>query len=200
MIGYFRPENCDDIRIPCAYHPLPNFDSLRQQYVTLRDEPAMNTSVALQGFEITDYRKGRSVCPSDFPALSEFVWVADHVPDLACPRRNRPPIFVCPANLNDLRPLSRVHLMMIAAVASVFLAVLGTPLYFMFKAFRAARSDKQADDDSNLPWPTMVVVPKIRRGDGETASSESVGLLSMTDMPKGEYHAIESDSSSDENN
>lgn len=174
---------------------MPSFDNLLQQYAAVRDNPNTTNSVTLSNYVIPEYRQGRTMCPTEFPPLHAFLWEADHVPDLAC--RSEPTTFVCPANLDDLRPKpSRLYLLVVGA-AMLFLSVAMTMHLLLVSLLRHDdRSGKE--DDQTLPsWPTYVVVPKLRRsGDDETASSESRGLLSLKDMPKGEYHAIESETSS----
>ena len=211
ITGYFRPEDCDDIAIPCAYHPLPNFENLRQAYTTLIVDPNV-TSMALNvtDFVIPTSRRHHSICPSEFPTLSEFVWDADRVPDLSCPNpKYMPKLFVCPANLDDLRPKAHVipnivttPLYLITAVVAILALMLGLGLSSWFWMHRTRRGDDMSpnmDDNGKLPWSTIVVIPKLRRSEDDTASSESVGLLSMTDLLKGDYQAIESDASSEEN-
>jgi hypothetical protein len=31
-LGYFEPEGCNDIDVPCNYQPLPSFDNLEEAY------------------------------------------------------------------------------------------------------------------------------------------------------------------------
>lgn len=76
-IGYFSPEGCDDIDVPCNFIPFPQFNNLAQRYgavsVTANDLPA------------TDGRPAVTQCPAQFPPLSDFVWPSDSVDAFVCP-------------------------------------------------------------------------------------------------------------------
>lgn len=187
-LGYFKPENCDDIKIPCVYVPLPNFENLRLAY-----ENVSNISTPINDFVIPSSRQGRSTCPSAFPALNEFDWDADHWNDLACPPSGQPITFVCPANLDDLRPKprinSRVYLWAVAVAASFSLSLLFTSML---------RRIREANEQAKMQLATVVIIPKYRRNDVDASSDESEGLLSMTGIPKGDYQTLESDTSSEE--
>lgn len=78
-IGYFTPENCDDLTIPCVYQPFPQFETLATKYaaVDVSDEPNIDDYV------ITD--TSHPQCPSHFPALSTLKWPSASTEDLACP-------------------------------------------------------------------------------------------------------------------
>jgi 1,3-beta-glucanosyltransferase GAS5 len=77
-LGYFQPENCDDIDVPCVYMPFPEFSTLAAKYaaVDTSDEPNM-----------ADYSLERSLpaCPSEFLPLSSYSWTTSASEDLACP-------------------------------------------------------------------------------------------------------------------
>jgi hypothetical protein len=78
-IGYFTPENCNDIDIPCSYVPFPQFETLASKYaaVDTSSEPTMDactvTTTALPA------------CPESFPLIDDFDWTdVDAEPDLEC--------------------------------------------------------------------------------------------------------------------
>jgi hypothetical protein len=78
-IGYFTPEDCDDITIPCVYQPYPQFEILASKYaaVDISDEPDIDDYV------ITDTTYPQ--CPSQFPELSTLTWPSASTEDMACP-------------------------------------------------------------------------------------------------------------------
>jgi hypothetical protein len=86
-IGFFEPDDCDDIDIPCSYVPFPQFDTLAEKYaaVDTTDEPGLEDYV--------DIEMTLPVCPSQYPPLSSFTWASAEIEDLACPS----PVFIfCP--------------------------------------------------------------------------------------------------------
>ena len=78
-IGYFTPEDCDDLTVPCVYEPFPQFDILASKYAAadVSDEPNIDDYI------ITDTSYPQ--CPSHFPPLSTFTWPSASTEDLACP-------------------------------------------------------------------------------------------------------------------
>ena len=78
-IGYFTPEDCDDLTIPCVYQPYPQFEILASKYAAadVSEEPNIDDYV------ITDTTYPQ--CPSQFPALSTFTWPSASTEDMACP-------------------------------------------------------------------------------------------------------------------
>lgn len=78
-IGYFTPENCDDLTIPCVYQPYPQFEILASKYAAadFSDEPNIDDYVVTD----TTYPQ----CPSQFPALSTLTWPSASTEDMACP-------------------------------------------------------------------------------------------------------------------
>jgi hypothetical protein len=78
-VGYFTPEDCDDITIPCVYIPYPQFEILASKYAAadFSDEP-----------NIDDYVVADSTypqCPPQIPALNTFTWPSASTEDMACP-------------------------------------------------------------------------------------------------------------------
>jgi hypothetical protein len=86
-VGFFEPDDCDDINIPCSYVPFPQFDTLAEKYA------AVNT-IDMPGLEeYVDIEMTLPVCPSPNPPLSSFTWASAEIEDRACPN----PVFVfCP--------------------------------------------------------------------------------------------------------
>jgi hypothetical protein len=100
-VGFFEPDDCDDIDIPCSYVPFPQFDTLAEKYaaVDATDEPGLE--------EYVDIEMTLPVCPSQYLPLSSFTWASAEIEDLACPS----PVFVfcsgVPAGCSNLgMPLS----------------------------------------------------------------------------------------------
>ena len=79
-VGYFSPENCNDVDVPCEYVRFPQFQNLADQYaaVDTSSEPTFS-----------EYNPPANpvlpTCPDRFPSLAEFTWPTDSMPDLACP-------------------------------------------------------------------------------------------------------------------
>lgn len=90
-IGYFSPEECDDLDVYCDYNPLPSFEFLKEAY---------ETRVAGELLDMDEYtpsaqRAYSSKCPKDYPALDSINWdKVDNAPNLKCPRVN---LFQCTA-------------------------------------------------------------------------------------------------------
>jgi 1,3-beta-glucanosyltransferase GAS5 len=77
-VGYFTPENCDDIDIPCEYVRFPQFDTLAEKYanVIVSDEPTLS-----------DYSPAAETvpqCPATFFPLTSYTWATDNVQDVTC--------------------------------------------------------------------------------------------------------------------
>ncbi|CAB9521591.1 3-beta-glucanosyltransferase [Seminavis robusta] len=72
-VGYFSPENCNGIDIPCEYIPKPQFQSLASRYNAV--DAAVANEVTLSSFNppVLD----PPACPTEVPALSQFVWPTD---------------------------------------------------------------------------------------------------------------------------
>ena len=77
-VGYFTPEDCDDINIPCEFVRFPQFDTLANKYasVDVSGEPT------LSGY--TPAAEVVPECPATFYALSGYTWPADNIQDLVC--------------------------------------------------------------------------------------------------------------------
>eukprot|EP00549_Striatella_unipunctata_P001117 CAMPEP_0118688982 /NCGR_PEP_ID=MMETSP0800-20121206/9221_1 /TAXON_ID=210618 ORGANISM="Striatella unipunctata, Strain CCMP2910" /NCGR_SAMPLE_ID=MMETSP0800 /ASSEMBLY_ACC=CAM_ASM_000638 /LENGTH=518 /DNA_ID=CAMNT_0006586299 /DNA_START=80 /DNA_END=1636 /DNA_ORIENTATION=+ len=70
-VGYFSPENCDDITISCVFNPLPCFDNLKRAY---EYNANLNTPI----FVPDEGRNGTvPSCPSQFPPIDTFSWPSD---------------------------------------------------------------------------------------------------------------------------
>lgn len=90
--GYFEPKYCDDVDIPCEYHPLPSFHFLKDAYNYSSGDLPLTT---VDSFSIPRDRTGRTECPKSFGPLSSFTWKSDSVPFSRCPKDAH---FVCPAH------------------------------------------------------------------------------------------------------
>jgi hypothetical protein len=99
-VGYFEPEDCDDILTPCIFKPLPNYHNLQAAY-----NQTLNSTMAvtMDSFEVPMDRKKRTKCPSKFMSISYYDWTADKIKDLSCPLSGNDSEFICPANLELLR-------------------------------------------------------------------------------------------------
>ena len=91
-IGYFSPENCDDIHILCEYNPTPSFYNLKEAYEQIQTE-----NITFDSFEPPENRTGRTKCPDGFPSLSQFAWPSDSTRSIRCPRRSTT-TFTCPVS------------------------------------------------------------------------------------------------------
>jgi 1,3-beta-glucanosyltransferase GAS5 len=81
-IGYFTPEDCDDISTPCVYEPFPQFATLASKYaaVDVSDEPNIkNYSPSITTLP---------TCPSAIAPLSNFTWPSESIDDWTCPGIN----------------------------------------------------------------------------------------------------------------
>jgi hypothetical protein len=78
-LGYFSPEDCDHESVPCVYNPMPNFDSLAEQY------NATDVSGESSKDDFTPDRSTLPSCPDGFAALADVTWEADSVDSLTCP-------------------------------------------------------------------------------------------------------------------
>ena len=77
-VGYFSPENCDDVSIFCSYVPFPQFDILAQKYGSVDTffEQSMDSYNVTGTFP---------TCPSQFPVLSSFDWSSTALVTSTCP-------------------------------------------------------------------------------------------------------------------
>jgi 1,3-beta-glucanosyltransferase GAS5 len=192
-VGYYGPEHCDDVNIPCAYHPMPSYDMLKEHYTKSKVSKLAN----LMDFEADPYRMEPSQCPRRFPLLSDFVWEADKMADVRCPAAGQASNYVCPAGKPKIHavpldghktPEKHTHwfpwvlaLLLISAFISILYAHKHDRRVSKWMAF--PKSKKQLSDDDS------------------SDSDESAGLLSMKSYQKDSksvYSAIESDSSSED--
>ena len=80
-IGYFSPENCDEISIPCVYNPKPEFDNLAARY-----NETLTVGVTMRNnFQPVTSRTVPPACPSGYDNLSAFSWEADAWVGYSCP-------------------------------------------------------------------------------------------------------------------
>jgi hypothetical protein len=78
-VGYFTPEDCNDIDIPCEYVRFPQFDSLATKYGNVDTSGEPNLSAYTPAAETVP------ACPATFHLLSEYDWSAvDEVEDRVC--------------------------------------------------------------------------------------------------------------------
>lgn len=80
-VGYFAPAECDDITIMCHYERTPSFYNLKNAYEGVKSD----SNITLESFVPEKDRRGRSSCPSKFPALHSFKWETDYVLSIECP-------------------------------------------------------------------------------------------------------------------
>lgn len=195
-IGYFGPARCNDINIPCTYHPFPSFESLKKAYRTSN----ISVMTTRDTFEISTYRQGRSKCPNRFPAPNSYQWETDEVSDLKCPALGQASNFVCPASTADTPSRAPSPMLGIVFLATIVTAVLLTVILLAVIIIQQFR----IYDGANFTIP----IPINRDGDGEEDSlsdestghsvEESTGLSAMQTYQAGGfayYHAIQSDSS-----
>jgi hypothetical protein len=87
-LGYYTPEDCDDIDIACSFTPYPEFDTLAEKYA------ATSTSVSSDFDTYSPLDLDVTECPSNFPPLSSFTWESASIDDLDCVGPNY--VFICP--------------------------------------------------------------------------------------------------------
>lgn len=86
VVGYFEPEFCDDVKVPCNYVQLPGFQNLKDGYKNATDQYVAENYTT---FWVEDDRRPRSQCPPEFPAITEFEWYADKTLSRSCPSEHR---------------------------------------------------------------------------------------------------------------
>jgi len=200
-VGHFSPEDCDDVKVPCRYNPDPAFLNLQSVYQRVANgssAKALSTTTTMKDFEIPKDREGRTACPAKFAALKSFQWTADGTSDLKCPSKGPDSNFQCPANLDDLLHVSSggqsrwvgcLLSVISLAVASIILAVV----------MRIVAKARNSHDIGFLEEIRRITEAdsKESRGDGDSDSQESAGLLSMKGwndfQSKTKYHSIGSD-------
>ena len=98
-VGFFEPQDCDDVSIFCTFKPLPNYYNLQAVF-----NRTTGTAVAtIDTFQVPRKRQKRSRCPKQFKPLSDYNWKADDRHDLPCPKTGPDSNFLCPTNLDELR-------------------------------------------------------------------------------------------------
>ena len=171
-VGYFSPEKCDDIHVPCHYHPLPSFYALQDAYETKTVDP-----VHIDSFQIPSHRVQRSTCPDGYPSLRDFEWKTDKV-QLKCPFRlfhqNEPNIFTCPTKTGFTR--GRVSPTRYSLCLLCILLAIALVTSLVALAYTWQRNKEM-----------VIFVPQVL-SESKSMSTESVGLLSMQNA---QYNSIE---------
>jgi hypothetical protein len=80
-VGYFRPEDCDDMTTPCEYVRFPQFDTLAERYAAVDTSDEAN----LVFYERMWDDPAAPSCPSEFPELNSWEWPSDSMELLECP-------------------------------------------------------------------------------------------------------------------
>lgn len=201
-VGYFTPEDCDDVVTPCDFKRLPNYYNLQQAY----NQSNPSVLVSMDSFEISKDRLSRTQCPKQFKPLSHFDWKADRARGLSCPTAREDVNFTCPANLEELRGRYNSHGKY--DYEERFHFPEGT-LFFggislLAICLACIISEKEIEAEANDTGWGMVAFPKMlyrHQNPGSYGSNESTGLLSMQDLTNGAtashatYHAVDPDSS-----
>ncbi|CAJ1949797.1 unnamed protein product [Cylindrotheca closterium] len=175
-IGFFEPENCNDIDIPCEYHPLPSFEFLKEAYNQSNGAPL----TTVKTFSVPPERIGRSQCPEAFKPLSSFKWEADSAPSSWCPTKEDTN-FVCTAHVASSGGCGFFDKLLRITFWGLILA----SAFFLTRKKPSDSDKKWAEKDDTF---------------SEGSSNFSASLLNLTGIGKKyfNYQAIESDSSSDE--
>jgi hypothetical protein len=87
-VGYFEPENCDDISIPCNYVRFPQFGVLASKYVAVDTNLAAEAAGGVGEPTLEEYISpitNPPTCPSNVASPKDFTWEADSIDDLECP-------------------------------------------------------------------------------------------------------------------
>ena len=80
-VGYFSPEDCDDVQVPCVYVPMPTYFELQKVYGKMASAEVPEDKAS---FEPPSSRQGRTECPTNEPQLSklsDYDWEADRISD-----------------------------------------------------------------------------------------------------------------------
>ena len=82
-VGYFSPEDCDDIDVPCTYIPFPQYSSLVEAY----DAVDVSYVPNLQQIDtsLSSVPGQTPECPVQFAPLQSFDWPSENVADFPCP-------------------------------------------------------------------------------------------------------------------
>eukprot|EP00429_Kryptoperidinium_foliaceum_P025754 CAMPEP_0176148328 /NCGR_PEP_ID=MMETSP0120_2-20121206/75635_1 /TAXON_ID=160619 /ORGANISM="Kryptoperidinium foliaceum, Strain CCMP 1326" /LENGTH=78 /DNA_ID=CAMNT_0017485003 /DNA_START=36 /DNA_END=268 /DNA_ORIENTATION=- len=54
-IGYFSPQECDDVNTPCEYNPMPSYYFLQNAF-----NVSVSNVTTLDDFQVSPWREGRS--------------------------------------------------------------------------------------------------------------------------------------------
>ena len=78
-VGYFEPEDCDDIDIRCEYVRYPQFGILAAKYaeIEIADEPTLD--------EYISPLEDPPACPVQVYSPNRYTWPSDEVEQLECP-------------------------------------------------------------------------------------------------------------------
>lgn len=95
-IGYYLPEDCDDVSTSCSYTPYPEFDILALKYA------AVDTSFVPSFDDYTPVERDVTDCPDQFPPLSSYTWPSAGVEDLECPGSDY--TFICSGTPTECLP------------------------------------------------------------------------------------------------
>lgn len=171
-LGYFSPEFCDDIDVPCEYNPMPSYKALQRVYA----ESQNTTTIRRDDFEIPPSRSGSSQCPTRFDRIDSFEWKADRTQDLSCAVEGVAKADH-PAGMEKEFVIASMNEKIVFAV--VVLVLIGAVTYYF----------TSSQDGSPIQW---LLVSK--KGSEDTGSEDSAALLSLKRF-EGNYDAIGSDSS-----
>ncbi|TYZ57041.1 hypothetical protein PybrP1_000009 [[Pythium] brassicae (nom. inval.)] len=69
-LGYFTPENCDDVTVPCSFVEMPNFDNLAAAYKQF--DPSLHPTFS--SFNPDPTRMAPTECPAGYPSIGGFTW------------------------------------------------------------------------------------------------------------------------------
>lgn len=192
-IGYFEPEDCDEVLVPCIFKPLPSYHNLQAIY----NQTNSTVVTTMNSFEVPENRANRSQCPRQFKILSHFRWKADGRKDISCPLVGSDSNFTCPTNLDELR--GRFGYRKYHYVRFNFLEgslAFGIVSIIALCALQSMKEKKVESDMSDLNLPRSLYCPVQLQGDD---SDESTGLLAMQDLTdagsKTAYQAIDSGAS-----
>jgi hypothetical protein len=85
-LGYFTPNNCDHMDIPCTYTRMPNFQNLAAIYNSNRTgNDDSSSSVLPHRDQYTPRITNPPTCPTGFATLASVTWLSDSVSSLLCP-------------------------------------------------------------------------------------------------------------------
>ena len=190
--GYFSPENCDDIDIPCKYNPFPEFENLKYIYRNYTYTRAKDDNVTMDTFEIPLERRGRSKCPDGFPSIYSFEWEADKQPFGSCPKPQHHQ-FQCSATGLGNRWNARDPYADYWIWAGVFCSLIGVSIFcFVFKRYRNGCQEELKTRSIDFPFLHTTFEPR-----NNEKTEESWRLLSKSESGDTQiYDSIGSNSSS----